>query len=168
MTLKDVPDGVTCYVDATIFYYHIVNTPPLSDDCSDFLERVERGQLTGVTSSVAVSEATHKVMLTEVVARHCVDRKGLIARIKRHPELLDGLTEHQKASATVRGLGLTVEPVTLELLARSAELSPQLHLLTNDALTFAAMEKLGVTHIATNDDDFDSVSGIKVFKPTRT
>ncbi len=168
MTLKGVPDGVTCYVDATIFYYHIVNTPPLSDDCSDFLERVERRHLTGVTSAVAVSEATHKVMLTEVVARHGVDRKGLIARIKRHPELLDGLIEHQKVSATVRGLGLTAEPVTLELLARSAELSPQLHLLTNDALTFAVMEKLGVTYIATNDDDFDSVSGIKVFKPTRT
>ena len=45
MTLKDIPDGVTCYVDATIFYYHIVNTLPLSDDCSDFLERVDRGNL---------------------------------------------------------------------------------------------------------------------------
>ncbi len=43
MKLKDIPDGLTCYVDATIFYYHIVNTPPLSDDCSDFLKRVERG-----------------------------------------------------------------------------------------------------------------------------
>ncbi len=168
MTLKDIPDGVTCYVDATIFYYHIVNTPPLSDDCSDFLERVEMRYLMGVTSIVAVSEATHKVMLTEVVARHGVDRKGLIARIKRHPGLLDGLTKHQKVAATVRHLGLTVEPVTFELLARSTEISPQLHLLTNDALTFSVMEKLGVTHLATNDDDFASVSGIKVFKPTRT
>ncbi|MBA3441072.1 MAG: hypothetical protein H0T92_14500 [Pyrinomonadaceae bacterium] len=46
--------------------------------------------------------------------------------------------------------------------------SPQLHLLTNDALAFSVMEKLGVTHLATNDDDFDSVSGVKVFKPART
>ncbi|MEJ7710678.1 MAG: hypothetical protein WKF84_12620 [Pyrinomonadaceae bacterium] len=110
MPLKDVPDGAICYIDATIFYYHIVNSPPLSEDCSDFLERVEQGSVHGMTSAVAVSEATHKVMLTEVVAQHGVDRKGLIARIKRHPELLDGLAEHKRVIETIRHLGLSVEP----------------------------------------------------------
>jgi predicted nucleic acid-binding protein len=139
----------------------------LSDDCSDFFERIEQKQITGVTSTVAIAEATHKVMLTEVVARHGVDRKGLIAHLKRRPQLLDDLTEHKKTSATVQSLGLRAEPVTLDLLARSAQLSTQLRLLTNDALTVAVMEMLGVGNIATNDDDFDSVSGLTVFKPTR-
>jgi hypothetical protein len=35
--LRDVPDGAHCFVDANIFYYHLVDTPSLSDDCSDFL-----------------------------------------------------------------------------------------------------------------------------------
>ena len=30
-----------CYLDATIFYYHLVDAPPLSDDCSDLLTRIE-------------------------------------------------------------------------------------------------------------------------------
>jgi predicted nucleic acid-binding protein len=41
------------------------------------------------------------------------------------------------------------------------------HLTTakNDSLTVAAMEKLGLTDIATNDGDFDSIAGLTVWKP---
>ena len=121
----------------------------------------------GVTSSVAIAEATHKVMLAEVVHRHGVDHRGLIARLKRYPELLDGLTNHSQVVATVRSLRLPVEVITLDLLAHGAELSVQKRLLTNDALTLAVMEKLGVTALATNDDDFDDVEEMTVYKPTR-
>jgi predicted nucleic acid-binding protein len=165
--LTDIPDGGVCYLDATIFYYHLFSTPVLSDDCSDLLTRMAQGRVRGVTLSVAVAEATHKIMLAEVVHRHGVPLTGLIARLKRHPELLDGLTHHQQVAATVRSLRLPVEAITLELLARGADLSAQHRLLTNDALTLAVMEKLGVTALATNDDDFDAVEGITVHKPTR-
>jgi predicted nucleic acid-binding protein len=165
--LTAIPDGVVCYLDATIFYYHLVDAPPLSDDCSDLLARIERAHVQGVTSSVAIAEATHKVMLAEVVQRHGTDQRGLIARLKRHPELLDGLTNHQRVAAIVRSLHLSVEAITLELLARGAALSSQKRLLTNDALTLAVMEQLKVTVLATNDDDFDAVEGITVYKPTR-
>ena len=121
----------------------------------------------GVTSSVAIAEATHKVMLAEVVQRHGVDHRGLVARLKRHPELLDGLTNHYQVIATVRSLQLPVEAITLNLLARGADLSSQKRLLTNDALTLAVMEKRKVTTLATNDDDFDAVEGITVYKPIR-
>jgi hypothetical protein len=126
-----------------------VSTPALSDDCSDLLTRMAQGRVHGVTSSVAVAEATHKVMLAEVVHRHGVPLTGLIARLKRHPELLDSLTHHQQVAATVRDLRLPVEAITLGLLARGADLSTQHRLLTND-------------------DDFDAVEGITVYKPTRT
>ena len=165
--LTAIPDGVVCYLDATIFYYHLVDAPPLSDDCSDLLTRIERARVQGVTSSVAIAEATHKVMLADVVQRHGVDHRGLIARLKRHPELLDGLTNPQRVAATVRSLRLPVEAITLEILARGAALSSQQRLLTNDALTLAVMEQLRVTALATNDDDFDAVEGITVYKPTR-
>lgn len=165
--LTTIPDGVVCYLDATIFYYHLVDVPPLSNDCSDLLARIEQGHVQSVTSSVALAEATHKVMLAEVVQRHGVDHRGLIARLKRHPDLLDGLTNHAQVAATVRSLRLPVEAITLELLARGADVSSQKRLLTNDALTLAVMEKLGVTILATNDDDFDAVEGITVYKPTR-
>ncbi len=118
-----------------------------------------------MTSSVALAEATHKVMLVEVVHRHGVPHLGLIARLKRHPTLLEELTSHQQVATTVQGLSLHVEAVTLTLLARGARLSTQCQLLTNDALTIAIMEHLSVTVLATNDDDFDTVPGLTIYKP---
>jgi predicted nucleic acid-binding protein len=167
LLLKDIPDGAACFLDATIFYYHLVNTPPLSDDCSNLLERIEAGTIQGVTSSVALAEATHKVMLAEIVRRRGVTPQGLISRIKKHPELLDNLREHEQVAALAETLQLTVEPLTLDLLTYGAKISPRQRLLTNDALMLAVMEKLGIKYLATNDDDFNLVSGLIVCKPTR-
>jgi predicted nucleic acid-binding protein len=165
--LKDIPDGVVCFIDATIFYYHLINTPPLSDDCLDLLARVGTGAINGVTLSVALAEATHKVMLAEVVRRHNVAPQGLISRLKKHPELLDNLTEHQQVVPLAQSLRVTIETITPDLLLRGAQLSPQHRLLTNDALTLAVIEKRAINHLATNDDDFDSIPGLIVCKPTR-
>lgn len=167
LLLKDIPDGAVCFLDATIFYYHFVNQPPLSDDCSDLLVRIGAGALKGVTSGVALAEAAHKVMLAEVMRRHSGAPQGLLSRIKKHPELLDQLAEHKQVYVLADSLRLSIEPVTLDLLKRGAELSPQQHLLTNDALMLAVIEKLNLSYLATNDDDFDSVPGLTVCKPTR-
>ena len=45
--LTAIPDGVVCYLDATIFYYHLVDAPPLSDDCSDLLTRIAQRSCAG-------------------------------------------------------------------------------------------------------------------------
>jgi len=91
----------------------------------------------------------------------------LTARPKRHPALLDGLTSHHRVVTTVRGLRLHMETITLELFARGAALSTQERLLRNDALTLAVMEHLGVTILATNDDDFDAITRMTVYKLRR-
>jgi predicted nucleic acid-binding protein len=46
----NLPDGTACLIDANIFYYHFVETPPLSQPCSDLLERVADGAIQGFTS----------------------------------------------------------------------------------------------------------------------
>ena len=55
----------------------------------------------------------------------------MILRLKLYPELLDGPTNHYWVIATVRSLYLPVEAITLDLLARGADLSSQKRLLTN-------------------------------------
>ena len=55
----------------------------------------------------------------------------MILRLKLYPELLDGPTNHYWVIATVRNLYLPVEAITLDLLARGADLSSQKRLLTN-------------------------------------
>ncbi|MGB7924187.1 MAG: type II toxin-antitoxin system VapC family toxin [Pyrinomonadaceae bacterium] len=162
--LRDIPPGTHCFVDANIFYYHLVETPPLSEECSNFFERVERGDVTASTSSVAVAEAIHKVMLADAVAQHNLDRAGLAHRLQRHRQQIATLTEHTKVTALVHALSIHVEPVTLSTLERAALISIKFQLLTNDALTLAVMDHLALKVLVTNDENFDTAE-ITVWKP---
>lgn len=163
--LHDIPPGTHCFVDANIFYYHLVETPPLSEECSNFFERVEKKEISASTSAVAVAEAVHKVMLADAVARHGLNRVGLAHRLQRHRQLISTLKEHMKVATLVRALGINVESVSLTTLERAATLSTNFQLLTNDALTVAVMEQLALKDLATNDENFDAVTGMDVWKP---
>ncbi len=163
--LRDIPQGAHCFVDANIFCYSFVSVPPLTADCDDFIKRIERGEIAASTSSAVIAEAIHKVMLTEAVQAHGLPHQGLAHRLQRKAQIIAALTEHKKVAPLIRALNIHVEPVTLELLERAADCSVQHQLLTNDALIIAVMEKLNLSHIATNDDNFDSVAGLTVWKP---
>ncbi|HEV8717708.1 MAG TPA: type II toxin-antitoxin system VapC family toxin [Candidatus Binatia bacterium] len=163
--LSDLPDGTSCFVDANVICYHIVQTPPLSDECTQFIKRIERGAVNASTSAAVIAEAIHKVMLAEAIQQYKLDHRGLAHRLQRQRELIAGLSEHCKVPALTRALSLRVEPVTLDILERAAAISTQYRLLTNDAVTIAVMEKLGLSHLVTNDDNFDSIPGLTIWKP---
>ena len=163
--LSDLPDGAPCFVDANVICYHIIQTPPLSDECARFIKRIERGAIRASTSAAVVAEAIHKVMLAEAIQQYKLDHRGLAHRLQRQRDLIAGLSEHRKVPMLMKALSLHVEPVTLDILERAANISTQYRLLTNDAVTIAVMEKLGLSHLVTNDDNFDSVSGLSIWKP---
>ena len=164
--LADIPAGTHCFVDANIFYYHLVDTPPLSEECSNFFEQIERQEITATTSSVAVAEAIHKVMLAEAVALHSLVRRGLAHRLQRRRKLISTLKEHTKVTSLVRALSIHVEPITLEILEHAAILSTDFQLLTNDALTLAVMQQIKVRDLVSNDQNFVAVGGITVWRPS--
>jgi predicted nucleic acid-binding protein len=55
--------------------------------------------------------------------------------------------------------------VNFDLLCSVPQLAGSHGLLTNDAIIVALMQRHGLTHLATNDNDFDRVPGITVWKP---
>ncbi len=68
-------------------------------------------------------------------------------------------------SALVLALAIHVEPVTLTTIERATAVSCSLQLLTNDALTVAVMEQLALNDLTTNDENFNTATGITVWKP---
>jgi len=163
--LRDLPDGTLCFVDANIICYHIVQTPGLSDECTRFIKRIEQGAIQASTLAAVVAEAIHKVMLAEAVQHHHLEHRGLAHWLQRHREPLATLSEHQRVPALIKALSIHVEAVTLALLERATDLSRQYRLLTNDAVTVAVMERLRLSCLVTNDDNFDTVPGLVVWKP---
>jgi predicted nucleic acid-binding protein len=163
--LSGIPDGTYCFVDANVICYHSVNVPPLSAECTLFFKRLENRRLRATTSTAVVAEAIHKVMLAEAVQKHGLDHRGLAHRLQRQRNLISNLEEHLKVISLIRAVEMQVEPISLGILDRSSQLSKTHQLLTNDALTISVMEKLALEHLVTNDDNFDSISDVTIWKP---
>jgi predicted nucleic acid-binding protein len=160
-----VPAGDACFIDANIFYYHYVNTPPHSVGCTDLLRRAVFGEVRAFTTVHALAETVHKVMLAEAVAKFGLTRAGLVSWLQRDPNRIRGLAEFRKVAEALGGLNVTVLSVDHPALAAAAAVSQAEGLMTNDAITVAVMRREGIANLATNDDDFDGVSGVAVFKP---
>jgi predicted nucleic acid-binding protein len=161
----NLPDGISCFVDANIFYYHFVETPPVSDSSTAFLQRVAEGGIIAYSSTHVLAEAIHKIMLAEAASRFDLNRAGLVNWLQKSQERIRELAEFQDAARELEAMKLVCLPVDVPLLVQAAECSRQMGLLTNDAIIVALMQRHALTHLVSNDDDFDRVVGLTVWKP---
>jgi predicted nucleic acid-binding protein len=88
-----------------------------------------------------------------------------VQRLKQHPDKVQQLTRFRQAIQQVPQLGIQVLSVPPALIDAGAQVSLQTGLLTNDALIVAMMQAHGLTHLASNDPDFDRVLGLTRYAP---
>lgn len=161
----ELPDGTACFLDANILYYALVPTPGVSSHCLALLDRVIVGRITASVSVHVFSETIHKVMTSEAAQLTGRDRSGMVGYLAKHPETIKRLVEYPQAMERLGIVPMIVLPLDDQLLRSAAHIAVQHGLLTNDAIIVALMQRHGITHLVTNDDDFDSVPGITVWKP---
>jgi predicted nucleic acid-binding protein len=161
----NLPDGADCFIDSNIFYYHFVDTPPLSDACSDFLTRLGAEAIAGHTSIHLLAEVVHKVMVAEAAAKFSLTRTSLVNWLQHHADRIAELTEFQVAANELAAMQVSVHATDIALLIEAAQASSRFGLLTNDATTIAMMQRLGLTNLVTNDEDFQRIPGLKIWMP---
>ncbi|HEY1684130.1 MAG TPA: type II toxin-antitoxin system VapC family toxin [Tepidisphaeraceae bacterium] len=161
----DIPDGTVCFIDSNILYYALVSTPPVSEHCLAFLNRVIAGKISATVSVPVLSDTLHKVMMAEVAAITQRDRAGIVGYLGKHPEIITRLTEYPRAMDRLSTIPMNFLPLNQAFLHEAASLAVRHGLLTNDAIIVTLMQQHGLVHLATNDDDFDRVPGITIWKP---
>ncbi len=160
-----LPAGESCFVDANILGYALVELAPLTTPCRAFLERVAVGQVFAFSSAGVVADALFKTMVIEVTSRFVPPGAKALTFLQNHPEVIGRLSHYAAAVEGLAKLPLQLLPVDWDVIRASIRLSMQHRLLTNDAIIVALMERHQLTHLVTNDDDFDHVPGLKVWKP---
>ncbi|MGB9624053.1 MAG: type II toxin-antitoxin system VapC family toxin [Phycisphaerae bacterium] len=159
------PAGEACFVDANILGYASIEFVPLTARCRGFLERIASGEILAFTCASAVADALFKTMLTEVARRFVPTGAKVLAFLQSHPEVIGQLSHYPAAAEGLAKLPLRLLPVDWETIRAGARISVQHRLLTHDAMIVALMQRQRLTHLVTNDDDFDSVPGLTVWKP---
>lgn len=165
MTFAQLPAHSAVFLDANTFVYAIMNHPTYGVSCTGLLDRIERQEVQGFTSSQVLGDTVHRVMTMEACDRFGWPAQGIANRLRRHPSQVQQLQIPRRAVDEIHLAGVTVLPVTAPLVSQAVDLSRQHGLLSGDALIVAVMRDQGLIQLASSDDDFDRVPGLTRFTP---
>lgn len=161
----DVPAGQTVFIDSTIVHYAFVDFPAATPQCIALLRRVTKREVAACLTVSVLNDAVHKVMCSEAKERFTQPRAGLVNWLKANPDRVRELTHTTEALRLIEALPITVLGVDLAALVEAQDAVHAHGLLAGDALIVATMRRHQITHLATNDNDFDHVPGVTVWKP---
>ena len=113
-----------------------------------------------------MAEVLHRLMVAEAVRKGYVSQKNPIKKLKSHPEIIRELSEYIQDVKNVYAMNITILPLTPECIDESASIRQTEGLLTNDSLIITTMKNAGISKLATNDNDFDHINEISVYKPS--
>jgi len=162
--LATLPSGSRVFIDANIFIYHFTRSP-LTGACTAFLQRVEIGDIEGITSVVTLAEVAHRFMILEAIQTHGLHPHAAVRKLKENPALVQQLSHYKVVTAMVSSFNVLIEAVTVTHLRSAQEFSVTSGFLTNDSLTAAVMQSLTLTDLASNDPDFSVLPALTIWQP---
>jgi predicted nucleic acid-binding protein len=165
MTLDQIPDGEAVFVDANTLVYHFTSHPAFGSACTRLLTRIEQQQLAGFISTHVMGDVARRLMTLEALKRIGWPQTGIAARLRRHHNEIATLTAHVQAVARLPLLRIKTVAITPALVEAATLASQKFELLMGDALIVAVMNDQGLTHLASNDADFDRVPGLTRYAP---
>lgn len=166
MIFADLQIGDSVFVDANPFIYRFSLHPQFSSACTDLLNRIERQELVGYTSTHVLGEVMHRLMTLEAITLFGWQAANIGNRLRTHPAEVARLTSFRSAIDRIVQSTFQILTIPSALLSTAAALSQQIGLLTNDALVVAVMQAKNLTRLASTDADFDRVPGITRYAPT--
>jgi predicted nucleic acid-binding protein len=165
MTFAHLPSGAAVFLDANIFVYHFGPHAAFGPACTDLLERISRQELQGFTCARVLSDVAHRLMTLEASAILNRAFPGIGGYLKKHPAAIQRLSRFRQAVLDIPGFGVQLLPTPPPAVEAATALSLQHGLLSGDALVVAVMQHHGLTHLASNDADFDRVPSLIRYVP---
>jgi predicted nucleic acid-binding protein len=153
------------FLDANCLVYAATSDPQYGMACQRLLEQIENKLLQGCTSAHVLGDLSHRLMTIEAALLFNRPMSGIANWLRRHPAEIQQLRQYRQAVDDLQAIPLTILPVTGILISRAADFSRLYGLLNNDALIIAVMQDHGLTHLASNDADFDRVPGLTRYAP---
>lgn len=167
MFLSDLEKGTSTFIDANIFIYHFSKESRFNQACSNFLEYIEGGSMSGFTSTSIVQEVTHRMMIMEAVGLlPGIKSKDILKHLKRNSDTVKKLINHQSIPSKIASFNLEIVSPGIEAIVRSQQMKKRYGFLSNDALTLQIMEDLNIKNLASNDTDFERVDFITLYRPS--
>ena len=154
------------FIDANIFLYGAMDYTKYRATCRAFLQNIESGTYFAATSALVLNEIVHKLILAETTKTYRLRSESEAKKlIEDKPETISSLTRVWKTYAVIRAYPLVIYSIDKAIMDMAADLSSRYGLFISDASHLAVMKMNGISNIATNDNDFQLVEDISIYKP---
>jgi predicted nucleic acid-binding protein len=165
MIFADLQAGDAVFLDANTLVYHFARDPVFGAACSQLLQRIENGEISGFTSTHILTESAHRLMTTEAIAVFGWPLAGIAQRLRRHPLEVQKLSAFQYAIDTIVKSQIRIIATSSAVITDAAAVSRRTGLLSNDALIVVVMQANNLNKLASSDKDFTRVPGIALYTP---
>ena len=162
MKLTDVHSDTRLFIDSNIFIYHFAGA---SDECTEFLSRCEQGDLAAFTSTSIIAEVMHRLMMLEAVKKKLLRPPNIVKKLASKPRIIKALTEYFIQVQKIPEMGISVIPLTWEMISLSHPIRLEYGLMMNDSLSLSCMKAEGIYIMASADKAFRRVGNIDLFEP---
>ena len=134
--------------------------------CRAFLQNIESGTYFAATSALVLNEIVHKLILAETTKTYHLRSENESKKlIEDKPETISSLTRVWKTYAVIRAYPLVIYSIDKATMDMATDLSSRYGLFISDATHLAVMKMNGISNIATNDNDFQRIDDINIYKP---
>jgi predicted nucleic acid-binding protein len=165
MTFAAIPNGAAIFLDANAFVVAFSRHAQYGVSCRQLLDRVDRGEIAGMTSTHILSETAHRLMTHEACSAFGWPIASIAQRLKQRPAEVRKLSAYRRAIHDILNSKVQVLAPPPALLLNAANIYNQYGILSNDALLIAIMRANGLTELASSDSDFDQVPGLTRYAP---
>ena len=162
MRFNELASGASIFIDANIFIYHFTGA---SEECSEFLNRCESREITGVTSIKVILEVLHRLMMVEAVNKNLIQSPNILKKLKNQPQKIKQINEYFVQTQKIERMGISIRPFSYLTVIRSQNHRIRYGLMVNDSLILALMEEAGIIYLATKDNGFIGIEEITVVSP---
>lgn len=112
-----------------------------------------------------INDVTHGLMVAEAVAKRYIPRPAARA-LRNKASIIPLLGDYWVRTERIFEMGLLLLAAD-ERIIRQAHLERMANaLLTDDSLIVATMRTYGISEIASNDEDFGNITGIRLLRPS--
>lgn len=130
MIYADISVGATVFVDASPFIHHFEPNALFGPASTDFLERIENQDISGVTTTHIISEVAHRLMTIEAMQAFGWKSAGIALRLRNHPAEVQTLTRFRQAVQEILLFNVQILSIDRAWLDSAAAVSQQTGLLT--------------------------------------
>lgn len=125
VTFNSILSGTAIFLDANCLVYALTADPRYGSSCQQLLDRIDKQDIQGCTSSHVLAEVSHRVMTLEAASRLNRSLVGMANWLRRHPAEVQQLTRHRQAIDEIRNCKIAILPVDGIAVSRAADHSVQ-------------------------------------------